>query len=269
MDNDFATGYALGADSNNNGNGCNNGGMWGGDWIWAFLIFALFGWGNGGFGGGFGGNGGGYVAASATQADIQRGFDTSNIISKLDGITQGLCDGFYAMNNSIMSGFNSTNVAMLQGFHGVDNAVCTLGYQTQAGFNALGSQLASCCCETQRQIERGFCDTNYNLATNTTAIIQNAHNDTDRVIAKLDAMEMSRKDETIASLRGQVEALNLAQSQANQNAFFDAALTSAVAQLRTPQPVPAYTVPAPYPYCVPNGSYHNGCGCNSGCGTCC
>ena len=52
----FAMGYALGQD-NNNGHSCNNGGMWGGDWIWAFLIFALFGWGNGGWGG-FGGNGG-------------------------------------------------------------------------------------------------------------------------------------------------------------------------------------------------------------------
>ena len=51
----FAMGYALGQDSN--GGNCNNGnGMWGGDWIWAFLIFALFGWGNGGFGGSGGGN---------------------------------------------------------------------------------------------------------------------------------------------------------------------------------------------------------------------
>lgn len=31
---------------------------------------------------------------------------------------------------------------------------------------------------------------------------QNVHNDTNRVIAKLDAMEMARKDETIAALRG-------------------------------------------------------------------
>lgn len=44
-----------------------------------------FGWGNNGFGG-FGGNGGGYVATAATQADIQRGFDTQSIIGKLDGI---------------------------------------------------------------------------------------------------------------------------------------------------------------------------------------
>ena len=50
MDNDFATGYALGSDSNGNGNN----GLWGGDGLWAIIIFAMiFGWGRGGFG--FGG----------------------------------------------------------------------------------------------------------------------------------------------------------------------------------------------------------------------
>lgn len=56
MDNDFATGYALGSDSNGN---CNNG-FGGGAWegIWGIIILAMvFGWGRGGFG--FGGYGGG------------------------------------------------------------------------------------------------------------------------------------------------------------------------------------------------------------------
>src|SRR5699024_11773671 len=83
-------------------------------------------------------------------------------------------------------------------------------------------------------------DTNYNLATNTTAIIQNAHNDTDRVIAKLDAMVMARKVETISELRSQVNALNLAQSQANQNTYL-------INTLR-PCPIPAY------PACPPAGA---------------
>jgi hypothetical protein len=45
------------------------------------------------------------------------------------------------------------NNAITTGFHGVDNAVCTLGYQTQAGFTALGSQLAECCCDTRAAIK--------------------------------------------------------------------------------------------------------------------
>ena len=133
-----------------NGGYGNNGGWADGGWLWIIVVFALlFGWGNGGWGGFGGNNGGGYVAAAATQADIQRGFDTQSIIGKLDGINSGLCDGFYAQNTAIMNGF-----------HGVDNAICNLGYQTQQGFNttnialmqgqnALQSQLANCCCDTR------------------------------------------------------------------------------------------------------------------------
>lgn len=99
------------------GNGRNNDGMWGGDGWWAIIIFAMiFGW--GGFGGnGWGGNGGmGATASAYTDSAIQRGFDTQAIIGKLDGITNGLCDGFYAQNTAVMNGF-----------HGVDNAICNLG----------------------------------------------------------------------------------------------------------------------------------------------
>ena len=78
-----ATGYS---DSN---------GAWGdGGWLWIIVVFALlFGWGNNGWGGFGSGNGSGYVATAATQADIQRGFDNQAVISKLDGINNGLCDG--------------------------------------------------------------------------------------------------------------------------------------------------------------------------------
>ena len=108
---------------------------------------------------------------------------------------------------------------------------------------------------TGEQIDN-ICDTNYNLATNTTAIIQNAHNDTDRVIAKLDAMEMARKDETISELRSQVNALNLAQSQANQNTYL-------INTLR-PCPQPAYISCNPWA-----GSGYGGCGTYSNCGCGC
>lgn len=98
--------------ANIDGNG-NNGGWADGGWLWIIVVFALlFGWGNGGFGGFGGNNGGGYVATAATQADIQRGFDNSAVISKLDGISNGLCDGFYAMNNSMLTGFNGINTIL-------------------------------------------------------------------------------------------------------------------------------------------------------------
>ena len=253
------------------GTGYGNGGMFGNDWFAWIILLLLFG------GGRWGNNWGGNESsccAPATCADLQRGFDNQSVMNKLNGLENGLCDGFYAQNTNI-----------LNGFHGVDNAVCQLGYQTQTavsglgtqlqqcccdlgrsidhatfqtaqGINNLSNQMASCCCETQRQIERGFCDTNYNLATNTTAIIQNAHNDTDRVIAKLDAMEMARKDETISELRSQVNALNLAQSQANQNTYL-------INTLR-PCPQPAYISCNPWA-----GSGYGGCGTYSNCGCGC
>lgn len=289
--NDLALGYMMG----NSDNGNSGGGMFGGDnsWIFAFLIIAIIfgdrlGLGNGNNNGGSNGGGstmpmyipynmGGFSASSAdTRSAVADGFALNNLQSSINATHQGLCDGFYAMNTGMLNGFNGVNTTLMQGFHGVDNAVCNLGYQTQAGFNALGTQLASCCCETQRQVERGFCDTNYNLATNTTAIIQNAHNDTDRVIAKLDAMEMSRKDETIAQLRSQVEALNLAASQANQNnaigAMIDASQAEILRRSGHDCPSAAYVVQPPTPVNFPTNccgtfqGWGNGCGnCGNGC----
>lgn len=248
------------------GMGYGNGMFGGGDWFAWIILLLLFG--NRGWGNGWGNDSS--CCAPATCADLQRGFDNQSVMNKLNGIEQGISQAGYAA---------------LQQTNTLENGLCQLGYQTQVAVNGLGTQLQqcccdlgrsidqstfqtaqginnignkidACCCETQRQIERGFCDTNYNLATNTTSIIQNAHNDTDRVIAKLDAMEMARKDETISELRSQVNALNLAQSQANQNTYL-------INTLR-PCPQPAYISCNPWA-----GSGYGGCGTYSNCGCGC
>ena len=115
-----------------------NGSMWGGDWsawIILFLIWGAFGggWGNG-FGGSFGGANGPGFQGYATRSDINEGFALNNLQSGINSIQNGICDSTYTLTNAINNGF-----------HGVDTAVCNLGYQTQAGFNALGAQLAQCC----------------------------------------------------------------------------------------------------------------------------
>ena len=232
---DFASGYVLGADS---GNGNNGGGFFGGDAIWTVLLFAMiFGYGRG-FGG-FGGGGEGGVPC-ATQADVRAAVDQQTLISKLDQQTYGLADSTYALNNAITNGF-----------HGVDNAVCNLGYNMQTGFNTLGTQVANCCCETQRLVERGFCDVGYGMATNTANIIQASHNDTDRVIAKLTDMEAARQAEKIEALRLENQTLKFAASQAAQNTYL-------VDQLR-PCPIPAYITCNPFAASYGYGA--NGCGC--------
>lgn len=248
MEGDFATGYAIGQnDSKNNG-----GFGFGGDW-WAIIILALlFGWGGNGWGGGGfgGGNAVPYISGIDTRSAVYDGFALNNLENGIRGVQNGLSDGFYAVNTSL-----------LNGFHGVGNAINDLGYRNQ-----------QCCCETQRLIERGFCDTNYNLATNTSNIVQAGHADTDRVIAKLDAMESARQAEKIEALRLENQTLKFQASQAAQNAFItanqDAQTAELIRRLRTPEAVPAYVVPNPNCcYGNPVGVGYNGYGGNvCGCG---
>lgn len=247
---DFATGYMAGQDS-----GGGNGG-WGGfgEGIWAVVIIALL-FGRGGFGGGIFGGGGGNDGGWATQADVRAAVDQQTLISKLDQQTYGLADSTYALNNTIVNGF-----------HGVDNAICNLGYNVQQGFNTLGFNMQNCCCETQRLIERGFCDTTNAMHNNTRDIIDN-QNANYRGI--MDFMVQSKMD----SLRSENENLRLRASQADQNAVIRAAIDASTAEIirRTGNecPVPAYVVPNPNCcYGNPVGvSYgNNGCGCGCGCG---
>lgn len=72
--------------------GCGFGNGWGdGWWILLLLLFAG-GWNNNGFGGGFGGNDGvlPYMWNTATQNDVNRGFDTANLSGQLSGIQSSL-----------------------------------------------------------------------------------------------------------------------------------------------------------------------------------
>lgn len=208
-----------------NGNGD---GMFGDGGWWIILLFLFAGWGRG-FGGGFGG--GGYEAPCATQADVRAAVDQQTLISKLDQQTYGLADSTYALNNSIMNGF-----------HGVDTAVCTLGYNMQNGFNSISHQLSDCCCETGRAIERGFADTNYNLATQACDTRRAIADSTRDIIDSNNTGVRSILDflvqDKIATLQAENQGLRLAASQAAQNAYL-------VNELR-PCPVPAYTVPNPY-----------------------
>lgn len=248
-DDSMALGYALGQDSNNNsGNG-----MWGGDGWWAIILFAMiFGWGRGGFG--FGGFGGGAstdpgLQGIATRADVNEAIAFNGLERGISAIQQGICDSTYALNNAVTGGFNSTNVAMLQGFNGVDKSLCQLGYNLQ-----------DCCCQTQNAIQgvrydmaTQACDTRNTIQNSTRDIIDNQNAN---YRGLMDFMVQSKID----SLQSENQALKLAASQANQNSYLTATLdaqTNELIRRINPMPVPAYQVPAPYPFC--GSSY--GCGC--------
>ena len=288
----------------------NGGGMggWGDDWIALIVLAMVFGYGNFGFGGmggmggmgmfwpfmmggfgGFGGNGCGCGGTNAIEASIQRGFDTQSIIGKLDGINNGLCDGFYAVNNSILNaqsgiqnslcqGFNGVNTNIMQGNFGLQQAINNASVANMQGQNALQSQLASCCCETQRAID----GVNYNMATNTCAITNQMNNNTRDIIESNNAGTRAILDylcqDKISTLQSENQALRLAASQANQNNVLMAAMDSNKAEILRKTgaecPTAAYIVQPPQPVTFPTnccggvnyaGYGNNGCGCNSGC----
>ena len=223
---------------------CNNNG-WGADGGWWILIilFAIFGWGGNGFG--WGGNNGRDGYPCATQADVRAAVDQQTLISKLDQQTYGLADTFTALNNTLNSNFR-----------GIDNAICTLGYQNQQGFNTLGFQNQQCCCETQRLLERGFADTNYNIATQTNAIQNAMCNNTRDIIDNQNSNTRSILDflvnDKIATLQAENQNLKLAASQAAQNQFL-------VNELR-PCAKPAYITCSPFQSAYGFG-LNNNCGC--------
>lgn len=237
--------------------GGNGNGMFGNDsWIGLIIILALLSGNFGGFGG-FGSGSGGVAN------EVQRGFDNQSVLNKLNGLENGLCDGFYSQNTTMLQGFNGLQQTAMSGFHGVDNAICTLGYQNQQGFNTLGHQMSDCCCQTQRLIERGFADTNYNMATQACETRQAI---TDSTRAILDFLTTDK----IATLQSENQSLKFKASQAEQNAFITANQQAQTAELirrlGADCPVPAYVVPNPNccynPFGFGYGSgYGSGCGC--------
>ena len=195
----------------------------GGNGAWVFFLFFLLAWGNGGL---FGGNAAALSDRPATEADVQRGFNTSTIVSKLDGITNGLSDGFYAQNTAMLQGFNGVQNELCQGFNGVNTGITTLGYQ-----------MKDCCCGIERNIDA----VRFDGAQNTMAITNAIH-------AEGEATRALINENTMQALRDQLFEARLANSQCAQNAYL-------VNQIR-PNPVPAYVVASPY------GAYTYGCGCN-------
>lgn len=217
--------------------GSRNDGMFGGDWsawIILFLLFGLFGNGNGfGFGGGFGGRG---CGQPATTADLT----SQSIISKLDGLTNGLSDSTYAVTGAI---------------------------------NGLSHQVSDCCCATQRAID----GVNYNMATqacDTRNVIQNSTRD---ILESNNANTRAILDfltqDKIATLTAENQTLKFQASQTAQNAFItanqEAQTAELIRRLGADCPVPAYVVQPPVQVSFPTNccgqfsGYSNGCGCGS------
>ena len=235
-------GYSLSDIAAVSGGARNGDGFFGdGNGWWIILLFLFCGWGNGG---GWGGGG----AGNARDA-ISYGFDMNNLENGIRGLEHGLCDGFYELNTSLLTGFGNVAMGNMQN----TNAITTQ-------LSNMAAQNAACCCETQRLIERGLCEVNYNILTQSNGIntgIANAardiiENNNNGVRSILDFLTQDK----IATLQAENQALRLTASQQAQNAFL-------IDQLGTKVPVPAYVVANPYANYGGCGAatYYNGCGC--------
>lgn len=206
-------------------NGNANSGFFGGDGWWAIILFAMiFGWGNNGWGNNGRNSGGvtdGYILAS----------DFANVERKIDGVNNGVCDGFYAMNTG-----------MLNGFAGITQSVMTNGYEARNAIQSLSSQLADCCCRTQSSIQ----GVNYNIAMQTNAIEKSLCDGFRSIRDEITANRIEDKNAQIAAQQNEINALRLKASQEAQNAYL-------VNQLK-PCPIPAYIT------CNPYQTYTGACG---------
>lgn len=185
------------------------------DWSWIIglaVVGGIFGNGGFGFGGGYGNRGIGENYTLAT--------DFATIERKLDGVNNGLCDGFYAQNTNMLNGFANVQQTLCQGFNGVNTALLTQS-------NALQSQIADCCCTTQRNIDsvrydmsKGFCD-----------VIRAGQDNTRQLLDYLTSEKISSLQAENAGLKAQISN--------------DRQTATLINEIK-PCPVPAYITCNPY-----------------------
>ena len=218
----------------------NRDGFGGGDGAWWLLVlFALL----GGFGNGNGwGNGGGYAGGDALypwmqqQQNVNDGFRDQMLNTQLMGIQQGVTTGFGDVQNSLCNGFNQTQMGMLQ------------------GFNAIQAQQAQCCCDNQLAI-----------ANQTSALLNNQTQNTQRILDKLCDQELFAERRENDRLRQELNMAQLAASQNAQNALIQQGFSNEVDALYNRLrdcPVGTMPVYGNQPIFTCGGQGGCGCGCN-------
>ena len=185
----------------------NEEGMWNNPFIYLVWLAVL-----GGGNGLFGGRGDAAVQGALTRSDLYEGFNTQEINGQLRGITNGICDGFYAVNSG-----------MKDGFYGIQGALAENRFAQQ-----------SCCCETNRNIDA----VRYEGAQNTCAITNAIHAEGEATRALINANVMQELRDKLEARDRDVMVRDFQLSQLSQTA-------SLVGELR-PIAKPAYITCSPY-----------------------
>ena len=206
------------------GAGNQNGFGFGGDWAWILLLLVLFG--NNGWGNGNNGMNGLYPWMNNSQ-NINDGFRDQMMNSQL---------------SSLQSQFSQCCC---------ENRLATAN---------LGADIAREACADRAAVSDGIRDILAANAANTNAILGAVTGGIQAIKDQMCQDKIDQKNDEIAQLRAQINALNLAASQNAQTAAIIAnneAQTTALERYLAPSPVPAYVVQNPN--CC---SQNFGCGCN-------
>lgn len=185
----------------------NENGMWDNPFIYLVWLAVL-----GGGNGLFGNRGDAAVQGAITRSDLFEGFNNQDVNGQLRGITNGICDGFYA-----------TNSGLKDGFYGIQGALAE---------NRFASQ--QCCCETNRNIDA----VRYEGAQNTCAITNAIHAEGEATRALINANVMQELRDKLEARDREVMVRDFQLSQLSQTAAL-------VGELR-PCAKPAYITCSPY-----------------------
>lgn len=197
-------------------------------WIWVFFLFFLLAWGGNGLG--FGNNA---AQGSLTRAELAEGFNFQDINGQLRGITNGICDGFYAQNAAVKDNAFSIQKDLAQGFNGIGSQIAESRYAAQ-----------NCCCETNRNID----DVKAEAYKNTCEITNAIHSEGEQTRALITANTMQELRDKLADRDRDLQTVEFQLSQQAQNATLISALR--------PFPQPAYVTCSPY---TANTCYSVGC----------
>lgn len=192
--------------------------MWNNPFIYLVWLAVL-----GGGNGLFGGNRDAALQGSITRSDLFEGFNNQDVNGQLRGITNGICDGFYAVNSG-----------MKDGFYGIQGSLAENRFAQQ-----------NCCCETNRNIDA----VRFDASQNTCAITNAIHAEGEATRALINANTMQDLRDKLEARDRDIMTRDIQLSQLNQNAYL-------VNELR-PCAKPAYITCSPYTTASPCGF---GCG---------
>ena len=155
----------------------NEGDMWNNPFIYLVWLAVL-----GGGNGLFGNRGDAAVQSAITRSDLFEGFNNQDVNGQLRGITNGICDGFYA---------------------------------TRQGISDLGYAMKDCCCTTNRNIDA----VRYEGAQNTCAITNAIHAEGEATRALINANTVQELRDKLEARDREVMIRDFQLSQLSQNAY--------------------------------------------------